>query len=84
MDWVRPETPLDDRPSAVIEVSLDATLGEVLGVACGAWGLRLGADNVRRGRTIVEDASSLVEKTTKESSGLNPSAVAPVAHPGLG
>jgi hypothetical protein len=53
-DWVRPETPLDDRPSAVIEVSLDAKLGEVLGVACGAWGLRLGRDNLRRGRTIVE------------------------------
>jgi hypothetical protein len=54
-DWVRPETPLDVRPSAVVEVSLDATLGEVLGVACGAWGLRLGPDNVRRGRTVVED-----------------------------
>lgn len=55
MDWVRPETRLDDRPRAEIEVSLGVTLGEVLGVACDAWGLRLGPDNVQRGMTLAQN-----------------------------
>ena len=36
-DWVRPETPLDQKPFAEIEVSLDVTLGEVFAAACDAW-----------------------------------------------
>lgn len=44
LDRVRPETSLDHKPWAEIEVSLDVPLGEVLALACDAWGIRPGPD----------------------------------------
>ena len=42
-DWVRAETPLDEKPWAEFEVSLDVTLGaKLLGAACDAWGIEAG------------------------------------------
>lgn len=40
--WVTPETPLDAKPWAELEVSLDVTLVEVCEAACEAWGIKLG------------------------------------------
>jgi hypothetical protein len=48
-DEVRSETPLDDKPWAELEVSLDVTLGEVFEVACDAWGIELGPDPLSQG-----------------------------------
>lgn len=48
-DWVRPETPLDEKPSADLEVSLDVTLGEVLEAACDAWRIDLGSEALEHG-----------------------------------
>jgi hypothetical protein len=42
LDGVQRESPLDDKPRAEVEVSLDATLGEIFDVACEAWGIRPG------------------------------------------
>jgi hypothetical protein len=36
-DWVRPETPLVDKPVVELDVSLDVTLGEVIEAACEVW-----------------------------------------------
>ena len=41
-DWVQPQTPLDRKPSAELDVSLDVTLGEVFDLACDAWGMKAG------------------------------------------
>lgn len=50
-DWVRPETPLDQKPFAEIEVSLDVTLGEVFAAACDAWQINAGPDLLAHGAT---------------------------------
>lgn len=39
------EAPLSSKPFAVLDVPLDATLGEVLTASCEAWGIRPGSDH---------------------------------------
>ena len=41
-DWVRPELPVEEKPVAEFEVSLDAALGEVIDAACDAWDIKPG------------------------------------------
>jgi hypothetical protein len=53
-DGVRPETPLDQKPWAELEVSLDVTLGEAFGVACDAWGVELGPDARHHGTRRID------------------------------
>lgn len=53
-DWVQPEMPIDEKPSAELEVSLDATLGEVIDTACDAWGIHLGPEADELGATRLE------------------------------
>ena len=48
-DWVRAETPLNEKPCVELEVSLDVTLGEVFAVACDAWGIQPGRDLLEAG-----------------------------------
>lgn len=48
-DWVRAETPLDEKPWAELEISLDVTLGAVFGAACDAWGIVEGPDAAKYG-----------------------------------
>jgi hypothetical protein len=48
-DWVDPQTPLDEKPWAELEISLDVTLGEVMEAACDAWGIESGRDQRERG-----------------------------------
>jgi hypothetical protein len=50
-DWVQPETPLEEKPFAEIEVSLAVTLGEVFAAACDAWQINAGPDLLKRGGT---------------------------------
>jgi hypothetical protein len=42
LDWVRAETPLLEKPSTRMVVSVDTTLGDVFLRACNVWGLRIG------------------------------------------
>lgn len=51
-DWVRPETPLEDKPSVELEVSTDITLGEALVLACEALGIALGPEGVTYGKAL--------------------------------
>ncbi|MGA9762389.1 MAG: hypothetical protein WBQ14_08205 [Gaiellaceae bacterium] len=55
LDRVRPETPLEQKPSAELEVSIDVTLQEVFETACEAWGLKLGSDRIGRGGGIAQE-----------------------------
>jgi hypothetical protein len=41
-DDIRPDTPLDGKPTAELEVGLDATLGDVVGASLDAWGITRG------------------------------------------
>jgi hypothetical protein len=41
---VAPKTPLNEKPWAELEISLDVTLGEVIEAACDAWGIERGRD----------------------------------------
>lgn len=41
------EAPLSEKPWAVLEVSLDVTLGSALDAACAAWGFSAGPDQTR-------------------------------------
>lgn len=50
-DGVMPETPLADRPVAVLQVGIDSTLREVWSAACDAWDIHEGPDQIARGRT---------------------------------
>jgi hypothetical protein len=50
-DWVQAETPLDEKPWAELEISVDVTLREVLEAACDAWGIEAGPDLVKHGGT---------------------------------
>jgi hypothetical protein len=43
-DWVDPQTPLNEKPWAELEISLDVTLGEVIEAACDAWEIERGPD----------------------------------------
>jgi hypothetical protein len=42
-DWVRPETPLAEKPVVHLDVSLDVTLGEVIEAACDVWRIEPGS-----------------------------------------
>jgi hypothetical protein len=44
LDEVHPEMPLDEKPFAELEISLDVTLQEVFEAACDAWNLKAGPD----------------------------------------
>jgi len=46
-DFVQPSTPLTSRPFVVMEVGLDATLGDILEDACDALGILPGPDMAR-------------------------------------
>jgi len=46
-DGLEIETPLQDKPWAIVEASLDATLGQVLDAACKAWGFEAGPEQTK-------------------------------------
>lgn len=50
-DWVEAETPLEAKPWAEIEISLDVTLGEVIEAACDGWSIEAGPDMLKHGVT---------------------------------
>lgn len=50
-DWVTPETPLIEKPTAVFQVSIDVTVGDVLEAACDSWGITPGPGMLRLGAT---------------------------------
>lgn len=52
LDWVRPETALDRKPWAELEVSLDATLVDSFEVACDAWGIAPGPGMIKHGPSL--------------------------------
>jgi hypothetical protein len=55
LDDVYPETPLDQKPLAELDVSLDVTLREVFEMTCDAWGLKLGPDRNERGGELATE-----------------------------
>ncbi len=57
-DWVQAETPLDEKPWAELEISIDVTLGEVLEAACDAWGIEAGPDLLKHGGTARASSSA--------------------------
>lgn len=50
-DWLQAETPLDAKPYADLEISVDVTLGEAFEAACDSWGIEAGPDLLKRGAT---------------------------------
>jgi len=48
---VTAETPLDEKPQAELEISLDVTLGEIFDAACDAWAIEAGPDLLKYGGT---------------------------------
>jgi hypothetical protein len=50
--WVQPDTPVEEKPVAEFEVSLDVTLGEVFEAACGAWNIEPGPHLDEYGATL--------------------------------